>query len=81
MGESSTLRLTSPRSSPEWVTVLCSWARLNFHNASFHPGDTQIPANYQGSLMKSWGLTCNRLVSYPGRRGNTPSYFMQWKLR
>ena len=54
--------------SPGRVIVLCSWAR---HFTLTVPLSTQeykwVPANYQGNLTESWGVTCDGLASHPRR--------------
>ena len=66
--------------------VLFMGKTLYSHSASLHPECKWVPANFQGSLVKCWGVTM-WWTSIPSRRNggggvggsNTPSRYTLWK--
>ena len=70
-------RLEGLGSSPGRVIALCSWAR---HFSLTVPLSTQVynwvPAKCQGKLTKFGGITCDGLVSHPGRVAILYSYLI-----
>ena len=64
--------------------VLFMGKTLYSHSASLHPECKWVPANFQGSLVKCWGVTM-RWTSISSRGGEggrgsyTPNRYILWK--